>query len=104
MKTYEVTLMATSYKTVEISAESEQQAKSLAHDMYFHTDALDFTDEDVEELAVQADEMEPTEDEKAKHDRLCDELDDCIREAHFAIDDLERAIEAIRLFSRDTDS
>ena len=40
MKNYEVTLTATSCKTVTLSAESEKAAKKLAGDLYFSSDML----------------------------------------------------------------
>lgn len=65
MKNYEVTLMATSYKKVEICAENERTAEGLAARMYHQTDMLNFTNEDVDELAVQATEMEKPVDKLA---------------------------------------
>ena len=62
MKNYEVTLMATSYKKVEICADNERVAEGLAARMYQQTDMLNFTNEDVAELAVQATEMEKAAD------------------------------------------
>ena len=46
MKNYEVTLTATSCKTVTLSAESEKAAKKLAGDLYFSSDMLDFNNDD----------------------------------------------------------
>ena len=65
MKNYEVTLMATSYKKVEICADNERAAEGLAARMYHQTDMLNFTNEDVDELAVQATEMETPVDKLA---------------------------------------
>ena len=65
MKNYEVTLMATSYKKVEICAENERTAEGLAARMYHQTDMLNFTNEDVDELAVQATEIEKPVDKLA---------------------------------------
>lgn len=58
MKNYEVTLMATSYKKLEVCADNERAAEGLAMRMYHQTDMLNFADEDVDEIAVQATEME----------------------------------------------
>ena len=58
MKEYEVTLMATSYKTVTVRAESEDEASLIAMNVYNRTDLLNFTDDDVDEIAVTADEIE----------------------------------------------
>jgi len=65
MKNYEVTLMATSYKKVEICADNERAAEGLAARMYHQTDMLNFTNEDVDELAVQAAELETPVDKLA---------------------------------------
>lgn len=58
MKEYEVTLMATSYKMVKVRAGCEDDAALIAMNVYHQTDLLDFTDDDVDEIAVTADEME----------------------------------------------
>ena len=58
MKEYEVTLMATSYKTVTVRAESEDEASLIAMNVYNQTDLLNFTDDDVDEIAMTADEIE----------------------------------------------
>lgn len=126
MKNYEVALMATAYKTVKISADSEQDAMQMAHDIYFQTDALNFTDEDVDEIAVQADELEDDEPDcrgdcmHCHDDRFikcpmrcrtpdCDDMKylhlqedfaECVREAHFAINDFERVMEAIETYCK----
>ena len=57
-KEYEVTLMATSYKTVTVRAESEDEASLIAMNVYNQTDLLNFTDDDVDEIAMTADEIE----------------------------------------------
>lgn len=51
MKNYEVTLTATSCKTVTLSAESEKAAKKLAGDLYFSSDMLDFNNDDIDEVS-----------------------------------------------------
>ena len=50
--------MATSYKTVKVRAGCEDDAALIAMNVYHQTDLLDFTDDDVDEIAVTADEME----------------------------------------------
>jgi hypothetical protein len=49
---YVVTLEATSYKEVPISAASEEAALELAHDMYFNSGVLKFSDDDVVEITA----------------------------------------------------
>lgn len=49
---YVVTLEATSYKEVSISAASEEAALELAHEMYFNSGALEFSDDDVVEITA----------------------------------------------------
>lgn len=47
-----VALEATSYKEIPIRACSENEALELARDMYFNTDTIEFTDEDVEAVSA----------------------------------------------------
>jgi hypothetical protein len=49
---YVVTLEATSYKEVPISAASEEAALELAHEMYFNCGVLEFGDDDVIEITA----------------------------------------------------
>ena len=49
---YVVTLEATSYKEVPISAASEEAALELAHEMYFNSGMLEFSDDDVVEITA----------------------------------------------------
>ena len=49
---YVVTLEATSYKEVPISAASEEAALELAHEMYFNSGVLEFGDDDVVEITA----------------------------------------------------
>ena len=58
MKNYEVTLTATSCKTVTLSAESEKAAKKLAGDLYFSSDMLDFNNDDIDEVSIEVNEIE----------------------------------------------
>ena len=97
MKTYEVTLMATSYKTVNICSESEADALMMAQDMYFTTDALDFTDDDVDEVVSQADEVEESKtDDDDVYSEIQENIDESVRESYFALDDLVRAMESLQ--------
>lgn len=66
MKDYEVTLMAVSYKTVTVTAPSGRDAVKMAQKIYFSTDALNFTDEDVKKISADVCEADPSpEDENA---------------------------------------
>lgn len=47
LKEFTVTLEAFSTKCVPIRAVSEEAALALAHEMYFNTETLEFTDDDV---------------------------------------------------------
>lgn len=49
---YVVTLEATSYKEVHISAASEEAALELANEMYFNSGALEFNDNNVVEITA----------------------------------------------------
>ena len=49
---YVVTLEATSYKEVPVSAASEEAALELAHEMYFNSGELEFSDDDVIEITA----------------------------------------------------
>lgn len=51
-KNYVVVLEATSYKEVPISAASEDAALELAHEMYFNSGVLEFSDDDVIEITA----------------------------------------------------
>lgn len=51
-KNYVVTLEATSYKEVPISAASEEAALELAHEMYFNSGVLEFNVDDVVEITA----------------------------------------------------
>jgi hypothetical protein len=52
MNNYVVTLEATSYKEVPVSAASEEAALELAHEMYFNSGVLEFGDDDVVEITA----------------------------------------------------
>lgn len=58
MKNYEVTLMATAYKTLRICADNEHIAEALAMRMYRDADVICYTPNEIDELAVQATELE----------------------------------------------
>ena len=58
MKNYEVTLMATTYKTLKIRADNGHIAEALAVRMYKDADVICYTPEEIDELAVQATELE----------------------------------------------
>ena len=52
MKSYMVTLEATSIKEVPIKAVSPEAAEELVRQMYFNSDVLDFSDENVERVVA----------------------------------------------------
>ena len=52
LKPYMVTLEATSVKEVPIKAVSPEAAEELVRQMYFNSDVLDFSDEDVERVVA----------------------------------------------------
>ena len=52
LKPYLVTLEATSVKTVSIKAVSPEAAEELVRQMYFNSNVLDFSDEDVERVVA----------------------------------------------------
>lgn len=54
MQDYEVTLTAISSKVVRMSADSAEKAMEKAQNLYFSTNALDFTDEDVQSVTAEA--------------------------------------------------
>lgn len=64
LKQYLVTLEATSVKEVPIKAVSAEAAEELVRQMYFNSDVLDFSDEDVERVVatVMSDDDEADED------------------------------------------
>lgn len=64
LKPYLVTLEATSVKEVPIKAVSAEAAEELVRQMYFNSDVLDFSDEDVERVVatVMSDDDEADED------------------------------------------
>lgn len=98
MKNYEVTLMATSYKTVALPAESEKDAEKLAGYLYFSTDMLDFDNDDIDEVAIEANEIEDAN----KH--LCELISDlqaAIHEARLSVDDVQRALDDVLEYARE---
>ena len=64
LKPYLVTLEATSVKEVPIKAVSAEAAEELVRQMYFNSDVLDFSDEDVERVVatVMTEDAEDDED------------------------------------------
>ena len=83
---YVVTLEATSYKEVPISAASEEAALELAHEMYFNSGVLEFGDDDVVEITAGI-------KDDAAHD-ICEEEN---------LDELEALCDIVR-FIRFTDA
>ena len=66
LKPYLVTLEATSVKEVPIKAVSPEAAEELVRQMYFNSDVLAFSDEDVERIVATV----KTEDEDDDEDAL----------------------------------
>ena len=66
LKPYLVTLEATSVKEVPIKAVSAEAAEELVRQMYFNSDVLDFSDEDVERVVATV----MTEDDEENEDAL----------------------------------
>ena len=95
MKNYEVTLMATSYKNITVCSNSEKEALQMARDIYFNSSALDFTNDDVDEVAMQANEADDSEPIDEKYEQLTSELEDAIREAFLSNEDVKRAVQAL---------
>lgn len=65
LKPYLVTLEATSVKEVSIKAVSPEAAEELARQMYFNSDVLDFSDEDVERVVATVMTEDDDDDEDA---------------------------------------
>lgn len=61
MKDFNVTLTATSYKDVAISACTEDEAMEMARIIYMNSDALEFTKDDIDMISFEADEIEPND-------------------------------------------
>jgi hypothetical protein len=76
MKKYEVTLMATSYKTVNVCADSEKDAENMVDDIYCCTDALNFGASDVEEVMVDVNEAEDFDDDDAEDEETDEDEDE----------------------------
>jgi len=98
MKNYEVTLMATSYKTVTLPAESEKDAEKLAGYLYFSTDMLDFDNDDIDEVSIEANE---TEDANEHLCELISDLQTAIHEARLSVDDVQRALDEVLEYARE---
>lgn len=108
LRPFTVLLEATSTKEVELMAVDADAAMELAHEMYFNTGALDFTDEDVDCIhATVIDEEEDMEDTlkdlDARKTAVLTELVRDIREVDIPAeelavmlkDGLDRLVEAI---------
>ena len=65
LKPYLVTLEATSVKEVPIKAVSPEAAEELVRQMYFNSDVLDFSDEDVERVVATVTTKDDDDDEDA---------------------------------------
>lgn len=65
MKPYLVTLEATSVKEVPIKAVSAEAAEELVRQMYFNSDVLDFSEEDVERVVATVIPEDDEDDEDA---------------------------------------
>ena len=65
LKPYLVTLEATSVKEVPIKAVSAEAAEELVRQMYFNSDVLDFSEEDVERVVATVITEDDEDDEDA---------------------------------------
>ncbi len=65
LKPYMVTLEATSIKEVPIKAVSPEAAEELVRQMYFNSDVLDFSEEDVERVVATVIPEDDEDDEDA---------------------------------------
>lgn len=65
LKPYMVTLEAISVKEVPINAVSPEAAEELVRQMYFNSDVLDFSDEDVERVVATVTTEDDDDDEDA---------------------------------------
>jgi len=63
MKDFIITLTATSIKEFSVTAESIEEAHGLAHTLFFDTDLLAFSDDDLNEVDVEVKEITDDEDE-----------------------------------------
>jgi hypothetical protein len=63
MKDFIITLTATSIKEFSVTAESIEEAHELAHTLFFDTDLLAFSDDDLNEVDVEVKEITDDEDE-----------------------------------------
>ena len=89
MKKYEVTMMATSYKTITVEAESEQDALRIVGHIEKHTDLLRFTDEDVDEVAFDVCEADPDEAEDVPLEELIKQVYLMIANTQELLDDVK---------------
>ena len=63
MKDFIITLTATSIKEFAITAETFAEAHELAQTLFFDTDLLSFSDDDLDEVDVEVKEITDDEDE-----------------------------------------
>lgn len=54
MKDYEVTLRARAEKSIPVSADSKTDAEELALDVFFQSESIQFTNDDVVEVEASA--------------------------------------------------
>lgn len=96
MNKYTVTLTATSVKTFDIDAHSEEEAIALMNDIRNHTEMLNFTEMDVTELEATADLTVPA---VAAVDSYEDEDDDgydiIVEQIYTAATDLRFALQML---------
>lgn len=64
MNEYDITITATSVKEFTVFADSYDEAHELAEDIFFNSDLVDFTDNDIVGIDVEVDSTnEETEDD-----------------------------------------
>ena len=64
MKDFIITLTATSIKKFAVTAETIAEAHELAHTLFFDTDLLAFSDDDLDEVDVEVKEITDDEDDE----------------------------------------
>lgn len=98
MKNYEVTLTATSCKTVTLSAESEKATKKLAGDLYFSSDMLDFNNDDIDEVSIEVNEIENPNERLSE---LISDIQIAVNEARLSIEDVQRTLDNMLEYTRE---
>lgn len=98
MKNYEVTLTATSCKTVTLSAESEKAVKKLAGDLYFSSDMLDFNNDDIDEVSIEVNEIENPNERLSE---LISDIQIAVNEARLSIEDVQRTLDNMLEYTRE---